>query len=86
MTNHPTRGRLRLAPLSVNPRHGLILLLPSRLEAIAFTIWTEPLAPDGLLVRVKHSGAFAVWRGVRIEQIDQRKATAAVAALESDRR
>ena len=84
MTNHPTRGRLRLAPLSVNPYHGSIALLPSRLEAVAFTIWTEPLAPDGLLVRVKHSGTFAIWRGVRIEQVNQRKAAAAVDALEKD--
>lgn len=81
MSNHGARGRLRLAQLSINPHHGLIALLPSRLEPLAFSVGTEALAPDGLLVRIKHSGTLAVWRGVRIEQINQRKAQAALDAL-----
>lgn len=78
MTNHGNRGRLRCAPLSVNPHHGLVTLLPTRLEALAFVIGAEPLAPSGLLVRVRHSGDLAIWRGVSIEQVNQRKAQAAL--------
>lgn len=78
MTNHPSRGRIRCAPLSINPTHGLVRHLPQQFEPLAFTIWTEPLAPDGLLVRVRHNGSLAIWRGCRLEQVDQRKAVAAL--------
>lgn len=81
MTHVIARGRLRLAPLSVNPHHGLLALLPSRLDPVAFTVGTRDLAPDGLLVAVKSGGSLAIWRGVRIEQVSQRKAIAAIAAM-----
>lgn len=81
MVTHQGRGRLRLAPLTANPDHGLVALLPTRLEPLAFTVGTHDLAPDGLLVRIKHGGALAIWRGVRIEQVSQRKAQAAIDQL-----
>lgn len=80
--NHPNRRRILCAPLSTNQNHGLLRLLPSRLEPLAFVIGSEPLAPHGLLVRVRHNGNLAIWRGCRIEQVDRRKADAALATLE----
>lgn len=60
---------------------GLINSIPRTTEAVALSFGTEPDVLDGVLVRIRHTGTYAMWRGVSMEQVDQRKAAAALGAL-----
>lgn len=77
MTNHSNRGRIKCAPI-VHWRRGFLMALPSSLEPLAFTYPNFPQSPDGVLVRVKATGRLCKWVGGHIENLDQRKARAAL--------
>jgi len=76
--SHDNRRRLCLAPLSVNPYHGLLRSVPHTCDGLAYVVGSHPLAPHGVLVRVRSTGYLAIWRGVRLESVVQRKAQAAM--------
>ena len=81
-----TRGRLNIRPISEADRRlhrGLLSSIPSTADAIALSYGADPHALDGVLVKVRHTGSYAVWRGLALEQISQRKAAAAIEAIQT---
>lgn len=79
MGNHPIRGRINCAPLSLlHANHGLLMGLPKTIEPLAYTYGLYPLVPDGALIRVKSTGRVCKWTGGAVQNVDQRKATAAL--------
>ena len=78
MANHPHRGRINCAPLSIRPHHGLLMGLPKTVEPLAYVYSLYPLAPEGLLIRMKYTAQLCKWIGGAIQSIDQRKAQLAL--------
>lgn len=78
------RGRLNIRAISDTDRRlhaGLLNSAPASVRAVAVSVGSHPLVLDGVLVRVLFTGTFAMWRGLTLEQVDQRKAAAACEAM-----
>lgn len=79
-----TRDRIRLVPLGAIKRYAVMphLYVPSGVTPLAWSVGSVDSVPDGLLVRTA-SGTLAMWRSNHLEQVSQRKAQAALAAINS---
>lgn len=78
------RAAIRLGKLGSDPQLAIMrrtLALPAHAAPLA-----DVIAPErGCLLRMQHTGTYAIWlaRG-GLRSVDQRKAAAALAALEHD--
>lgn len=81
--SHTNRGRIRCAPLTIFPAVAPLKKgLPQNLEPLAYLYESNPLISYGLLVRVQTTGRLGVWGGGALRNIDDRKAAAALEAMQ----
>lgn len=77
------RGFLRCAPLDDDILGSLMLRgVPATCTPLALLFLDTDARPDAVLVSIRASGVLAAWTGGAIKQIDQRKARAALEAMD----